>query len=194
MSAQKRHAARLANLADLVRDLTRINALGSFAGESEQDGAVGSVPHAGERERTVKLRSDGSGFGETSAGFKTENKLACRAHGAHGVRTGRPYSNLEQLKNAGTHSLAPQFFAKGLLPIVHITLIAFEVHERQPVTGLPPLILRGQIEIGAMRAEKNITGKAAEDAESPLIVGNDPRILLVPAQAISRIPSTARIS
>ena len=65
-----------------------------------QHGPNGAVPLAGKRQRTVKLHLYPAYQRQHAQNGKFARKGLARNHGANGMGTGRPYADLEQIKNA----------------------------------------------------------------------------------------------
>ena len=77
-----------------------IDKLRSFAAESQQNGAIGSVTMARQSQRSVQLHPDAVDLGQQSGPFEVQGELPRRTHRSHGVGAGRTNANLENLEDA----------------------------------------------------------------------------------------------
>ena len=84
-------------------DLVRVDAVRNLAGKPEQNRAVGIVPAAGQRERSIKVDDDAGGLSQLAARRELVGETAGRAHRPDGVRARRPEADLEQVKCADEH-------------------------------------------------------------------------------------------
>ena len=80
----------LADAPHLGLDLVGVDAIGRFAGQSEQNGAIGAVAAPIERERPVKIDDDLRGGIELAFGGKLAGQASRRMHRPNGVRARRP--------------------------------------------------------------------------------------------------------
>src|SRR5580692_1854861 len=71
--------------------------------ESEQNCAVRRVADASESQRSVELGLDARHMIEQASAAKLTRKEACRAHRAHGVRTGRANADFVQVEQTRGH-------------------------------------------------------------------------------------------
>ena len=101
--------ALLADVPHFGLDLIGVDAIGDFAGQSEQDRAVGAVAASGECERAVKIDDDVSRRVEFAVGSKLVGEALRRTHRPYGVRARRPQPDLEQVEGADEHPLGSRF-------------------------------------------------------------------------------------
>ena len=105
VTAEERERAGFANGGDGLVDSGGIHGVGGEAGEAKEDGAVGAVTDAGERERAVEIDEDVVGAVEVVSGVELAGEAEGGAHGTDGVRGGGADANLEELEEAGVHLL-----------------------------------------------------------------------------------------
>ena len=96
--------ALLADAPHFGLDLVRVDPIGGFAGQSEQDRAIGAMAAAGECERAVKIDDDLSRRIELGVGSKLVGETLRRTHRPYGVRARRPQPYLEKVERAYEHS------------------------------------------------------------------------------------------
>ena len=83
-----------------------IDSIGSFAQQSEQNGAVGTVAGSGECKGAIEIDADCCRSRKQSQGVERTDEAESSAHGADGVRTGGTDTDLKELKEAGIHGLS----------------------------------------------------------------------------------------
>ena len=103
--SQQHDRARGANPVQLRLDLIQIDRIGRFSQKPQQYRPVGRVPFPCKRERSIQFNPNRGGSREQSIPRQCRRELARRAHGTHGVGTGRSDTNLEELEDAGPHRL-----------------------------------------------------------------------------------------
>ena len=103
VAAKERKALLQANGGDGGLDGGWVHRVGSFAGEAEEDSAVGAVADAGEGERAVEVDEDMVRAVEAACGVELADEAESGAHGADGVGAGGAYADLEELEETGVH-------------------------------------------------------------------------------------------
>jgi hypothetical protein len=97
--AGKREAPGLADSADDDVGFVGIALVGALAREAEQDGTVGGVAFAGQRQAAVKRDIDPLGLLEQRLLRQRIDKAAGGRHRPHGMRARRADPDLEEIEN-----------------------------------------------------------------------------------------------
>ena len=74
-----------------------------FAEQPQDDRAIGAVPHAGKRERAVKVGMDFDGRGQQILRVQREQESTRGTHGTHGVRTRWTDADFVEIEQRGFH-------------------------------------------------------------------------------------------
>jgi hypothetical protein len=96
-------AAAVADVRDDPLSLVRIDLVRALSRKAEQDGAIGRVAFAGQRERAVEVDLDPLRLLEQGFFPQRLDKAARGRHRPHGVGARRADPDLEEVEDAGNH-------------------------------------------------------------------------------------------
>src|SRR5258708_4904443 len=82
-------------------------------------------------------------------------------------------------------SLLCKLRLERLFPVGHIHLVTLRIDEGCYSVLLQPLVFPFEVEVGAVRAQKDVAGQGFQDPEHPFIVGRNPWILGVVHELIA---------
>ena len=101
--SKEEEAAAASDRFDLLGDAIDVNAVGSFAGQAEQNGAISSVSLPGERERAEQFDGHFVDAVKCACAIYLVQKAVRRAHGADRVRARGADADLEEIEDADGH-------------------------------------------------------------------------------------------
>ncbi len=103
MTRTQRQCTRLAHLRKLCFKGSRIDGIGKFAKQSENDGAIRCVTLTGKRQRAEEFRSNACCGEQITFAYEFGYKGVSGAHWTDRMRTGGSYSDFKDLEKAGFH-------------------------------------------------------------------------------------------
>ena len=103
VAAEKRECCGEADRFEFAVDGFGIECAGLFTEQAEDDRAICAVTCAGEGERAIEIGEDFDGGVEEIALVERQEEGARRAHGPHGMRAGRPDTDLVEIEQGGFH-------------------------------------------------------------------------------------------
>ncbi len=101
--AQERQLSRRANLRQPGLDGRWIDRRRLFSAQTQQHGAIRSMPAPCQCQRTVELHPHFSDLRQKTRRLQLGRKSACGPHRAHGVGAGRPNPDLVEIEEARLH-------------------------------------------------------------------------------------------